>query len=248
MLSNQSSKFARMKFRTQSSLDFGMYINWPLPYTFSQPDITSTHLVGRSGDILVDNHSRQNVTLTVNFFVRKPDRYSSWFALKNDIADWIMDNDYNFLSFDTQENYVWSAIAITPPTLTETNDLTGTGTITFNCKPFLYRNDGIDFQPLPPTGVVYNTENMQAIPDWHIVGDGEFTLTVNDLEYVMEVDGEMFIDGENCQAYKSPVEDRNGQVQFANNDTPVLEMDKNIITFSGNLNAIEYRPNWRRLA
>lgn len=249
------SNYGKLIFHNRASTDFGIMINYPLPDVHAVPDITANHVPGRSGDVLIDNNdSYQNINLVVSVTVERPQGYDTWFELETAISQWLKGSDYSYLKFDNYPGYVWEAVVMTPPNLKPNvqDDLQEIGTLTFNCKPNFKRIDGIKYQPLPKTGVVRNTENMSAWPDWHLVGSGDFILTVNGFPYELNnISSEIWIDGANALAYQDSTTLLNGNIGWANNDAPELIVGKNTINLApqsgATLEKIEYKPNWRRL-
>lgn len=53
-------------FNDISSADLGLVIQAPPAYEFPERDMTSTHIVGRNGDLIVDNKCYKNVTRSYN--------------------------------------------------------------------------------------------------------------------------------------------------------------------------------------
>lgn len=271
-----NSKIASMIYHGRSSREFGIYLNYPLPYSFSEEDVNFDDAPGRNGSLIRDNGARKPLTITVNFTIIKPARYDNWFDLKGDIADWIYEpsQQYDYLKFDTQSNYVWEVIPTTAPVVTEdqNSSTSGTGVFTFQAKPLLKRVDGIIWQPIPSSGIVYNTEVITSWPDWHIKGSGDYILTVNDLKYKLELEDEMYIKGFDALAYKEDGTMLNDKVEWINNDPPCLLPGENKIEFTvapiggstpdgattqggvtvypanADPGQIEYKPNWGRLA
>ncbi|WEV36211.1 hypothetical protein [Lactobacillus sp. ESL0677] len=250
----RSSEKGQLIYHNHSSLDFGMYVETPITIPTPEPDITATHVNGRNGDILQPYHSFKNISLTVQVSVFKPSKYRNLYQLKNAITDWLIDPNpkYDYLKFSDNREWVWEAVVNTPPVLTPLQEQGVEeeidGSITFNCKPIMKRNNGTYWQPVHES--FSNTTNMTAIPDWHIVGNGTYVLTVNGLTYTFNsVDGEVYVDGENCQVYKSETENRSSMVEFANNDAPILVPGDNTVVLAGDTpDKFEFRPNWRRLA
>lgn len=252
----RSSQKGQIIFRNHSSADYGIYCKTPITIPTPQLDITATHINGRNGDLLQTYNSFKNIDLVIDVTVFKPKQYPNLYQLKNEIIDWLTDFDYDYLKFSENPSWVFEAIVSTPPSLVplieDGAEEELTGKIAFNCKPLMLKTSSIRWQEVKP--FVYNSEKMPAMPDWHIVGNGNFKLTVNGLDYQFNnVKKGVFVDGENCQAYSI---DSNGEkincnldVTWENNDAPVLNAGQNAISWSGEgITKIEYKPKFRRLA
>lgn len=252
MRSNQKGQII---FRNRSSADFGIFCELPITIPTPQLDVTATHINGRNGDLLQSYDSFKNITLTFNVTVFKPRQYPNLYQLKNDIIDWLTGFDYDYLKFSDNPDWIFEAIVTTPPTLAPLVEAVVqeelTGQIAFNCKPLMVKTSSIHWQTVPET--VVNQQIMPVLPDWHIVGNGDFKLSVNGQAYQFtNVKNEVYVDGDNCQAYTYDANGEpinvNSEVVWENNDVPMLIPGKNIISLAGNASKFEYKPKFRRLA
>lgn len=262
-----SKQEGQLIYHGHSSADFGIYVEYPLTLPQPEADTTVTHINGRSGDLIQNYQSFKNITLTVNVEVYKPKQYDNLYQLQYAIRDWLIGYDYDYLKFDDNPEWLWEAQGATAtltPLIEPHAQEELSGTITFNCKPLMKRTDGIHWQAVPNidiandvwSTVLYNQTNMICYPDWHLQTDGKgignWNIIVNgQICGINGVEKEIYIDGENCQAFQSPdfPLNLNGSVTFWNNDAPFLVPGKNTIDFMGNdLGPVEFKPNWRRLA
>lgn len=248
-------------YQGHKSSEFGIKITFPFTLVHPVPDLTPTHIKGRSGDFLQHDGSYQNVTQTFDIFVNRPLNYSNQADWDRAVTSWLkprIDSNrrvkYEWLKFSYDPEYVFSATIQNPYTVTwnSVNEFVGTGNIPFYCEPFQYRIDGITYQDLPQLGAVYNTENEPAIPDWHFVANGTFTLNVNGLEYQFEnMEGEFWVSGDTSDTYDKNNKLFNNQVHFPNLIAPILPPGQNTITITAEtgttITKAEYKPKWRRL-
>ncbi len=74
-------------FNNISSEDLGLVVQTPPSYEFPAKDVESTHVIGRNGDVVIDNSSYKNVTRTYNVasvfrkgtnFVQNANRIVEW--------------------------------------------------------------------------------------------------------------------------------------------------------------------------
>ena len=94
---------------------------------------------------------------------------------------------------------------------------------------------------------IRNPTKYSSLPLFHIVGNGDFTLTVNNIQYQFkDTDDELFIDSEKWIVYKSLTERRTSRAILPNHEYPVLVPGKNTISLQGNYSKFEYQPRWRR--
>lgn len=254
----EESKYANLIWHNKKSTDFGIKIAYPFNPVHPTPDLQATHITGRNGDFIQDEQSYQNVTETFNLIVDKNPLISQSDWLKQ-VMDWldplsITVKQYEYLKFDIDPNYSYSAVIQTPPIFswdTGLNQNLATGTLAFYCEPFQYRDDGINYINLPDSGVVYNPELMAAMPNWHFVANGSFTLTINDLPYEFDnMEGEFWINGDTGDTYDAKNNLMNSQTHFPNLEPPTLLAGKNTISITSgkeNVTKAEYQPRWRRL-
>lgn len=253
------SKLTGLIFQNRKSTDFGLMVQYPFNLVHPVSDLTPTHIKGRSGDFLQDDNSYQNVTETFNVVgYRTPEM--TQFEWEREVIDWLAppivdgQRNYQFLQFDIDQGYVYSAVVKDMPTFTWDNDdiFKVTGSVPFYCEPYQYRIDGTVYQNIPDGGVIYNTETRTAIPDWHFVAKGNFSLNVNGLSYQFEnMDGEFWLNGQTGDTYDKDNNLFNNQTHFPNLVPPNLNVGKNAITITAEtgttISLAEYKPNWRRL-
>lgn len=250
--------YSNLIYQGKSSGDLGLMIEYPFNVVHATPDLDPQHIKGRSGDFLQTDDSYQNVTETFNCRVYRPPDMSQ-FDWERNLIDWLASpiskgrKQYQYLQFDADPEYVYSAIMQTPPSFTwDTNNIfLATGQITFYCEPFQYKVNGITYIPLPDSGVVFNEEMHLAIPNWHFIAKGSFTLNVNGLTYEFSnMDGEFWVNGDTCDTYDEKGNLFNSQTKFPNLITPVLKPGENHISITAEAGVIkkaEYMPRWRRL-
>lgn len=233
----------------KSSLDFGVYIQYPVALVHTIPDVTPTSIPGHSGDLITNNHRFQNITQTFNVYANKIDKYDTWSHLSLDFNNWLIGDTYQPFYLASMHEWYWEAYMSAPLTLTPQNDFEATGSFSINCKPYLRRTDSLKFRPVPQ--LVTNTTTEYSEPIFHIVGNGDFTITINGQDFKLSgVDGEIFIDSEEQWIYKHDInENRASTAIFPNNDFPLLKPGQNTIKLSsGSATKFEYKPNWRKLA
>lgn len=238
-----------LKFDGKTSSDFGCHLQYPTQIVHAKREITPTSVPGVSGDYLSDNYRYSNITQPLTFFVIRPAQYETWEQLQFAFLDWLtpsFKNKYSKFYLDLIKPYHWLAYLSEAPTWTISGIDTATVTLTLNCKPYLVYQDE-KFEPVP--SAVISNEKLPAFPLWRIVGDGDFTLSINEMEYKLNnIDGEVFIDTTRFLVYKSLNEFRGMNVVFPNHEFPVLNPGTNSIKLTGNYSKFEFKPNWRRLA
>ena len=167
-----------------------------------------------------------------------------------DFGDWLTCKDkfvkYEPFYFDHFRGCHWEAYVSESPTVTPQSSNIANVTMSLACKPFLIDDESIKYQPVS-TLPIYNPTQYNSLPLFHIVGNGDFTMTVNGLDYQFkDTDDELFIDSEKCLVYKSLTERRTSRAILPNHEYPELIPGKNSITLKGNYSKFEYQPRWGR--
>lgn len=236
------------------SSEFGIGINIDNPRPHANKSFSFVDVPGRSGSLLEENNdARANVQLQLKADVYLPSRYPDFDDLEDDIVDWLNGSEYQYLGLSWKPNYLYRAIVQTLPTFQPDLDNRDheTTTLIFEVEPFKYQQNFVKWMPLPQSKQVTNDENIDAVPDWHIVGNGDFVLNVGGFPYLFNgVDGDIYIDGQTQQAYDANGNDLNDDVQWANNDAPRLVPGQNVVDLEpqagATLTKAEWRPKYRR--
>lgn len=257
-MADSKQHYANLIYQGKQSSDFGIMIKYPFNVVHAVPDMEPIHIEGRSGDFLQTTNGYQNVTETFDCIVHRP-ADTTQFDWDREVIDWLSApivherKQYQYLQFDIDPEYAYKAVLQNPPTFTwDENSLDiATGSIPFDCEPYQYRLDGINYVSLPDNGVVYNTESRNAIPNWHFIADGSFTLVVNNVPYQFDnMEGEFWLNGDTGDTYDGASKLYNDQTSFPNLAPPVLKPGKNTITITAEKDVIrkaQYMPRWRRL-
>ena len=238
---------SRIGFNGHTSDEFHLALSYPFEFVHPESDTTNVSVPGVNGDVIQSNMRYKNFVQPVTFVLHRPFHSPSLQSIGREIRNWVAGDDYTPLTSDLIEGYEWEAHVAAAPTMAITNNFRAQVVIQFDCKPFLKRIEGQQFQSVPAQ--VNNTEHWSAEPLWHIKGTGNLTLTVNGLAYQLNgIDGEIYIDSERALVYKTLTDSRAGLAVFPNNDFPVLTPGNNTISLSGNYTEFEFKPNWRCLA
>lgn len=240
--------YKKLTYRNHASTDFGILLSYPWVPVHATRDVTATHVPGVSGDVLQDDGSYQNVVETfTGIVIRDPRLYSNWYDLDEAVNDWLRGGNYSYLRFDGYPDWAFEAIAqphtITPDPIDERK---ATISLPFNCKPIMYRIDGIEWQTCP-IGTVTNTSDSITRPDFHIIGTGNFFLRINGLDYQFyNVDGDVYLDGESGNAFcydsQGVVTSKNPDVEFPYLDSPELMVGANTIYYANSATITPTQP------
>lgn len=242
--------FGRLIYHGTGSDYYGAMVVYPLVQATTKRNVSLTSVVGVNGSYINDNLSYTDITQQITFVVQRPTFYKDWFTWGMDFGDWLTCKDKFVKSepfyFEPFKGWHWEAFVSESPVVTPTNETWANVTMSLACKPFLINDEAINYQNVP-SSPVYNPTKWNSLPIFHIVGNGDFTLTINGLAYQFkDIDNELFIDSEKCLVYKSMTELRTSRAILPNHEYPELIPGKNSISLSGNYSKFEYQPRWRR--
>lgn len=114
--------------------------------------------------------------------------------------------------------------------------------IQFRCQPFGYLLDGKDVLTLTAGTVLNNSKATHiSLPLITIYGSGGCSVTINSRTFnITEIGGSITIDSDIKLVL-------NGKGIYMEGYFPYLDIGENQITWSGNINHIDLKPNWRAL-
>ncbi|MCH3989880.1 MAG: hypothetical protein LKF01_00150 [Lactobacillus sp.] len=249
--------YAKLTYHDRNSADFGAKVKWGDSLASPARSITETTVPGQA-PFLSDNLTWDNLDQTINFIVNRPSQYDDWHEWMQDFVAWLRPNRvnghtvYEPFFFDLETDYFWLGYITSQITFTPATDIYaeyhGTATVVIHRQPWLYRQDGKDFEAVPLNVPITNWEPDEAYPIFHIQGSGDFVLTVNNVQYkINNVDDEIYLDCEKNKAFKTLKDSRDTHIDFPNHDFPCLKSGDNVIKLSGNATLFEYKPRWRKV-
>lgn len=233
-------------FNGKSLFDFGVIVTNSPEWVVPQRDVTSVSIPGRSGDLIIDNGRYNNLSISYAVSTIPAFMKSTLYETINSLKDWLLTNDTYCKLTDTY-NPGYYRLARVSNINNIVNDIASVGstTIIFDCKPYLYRNDGEQLIQATSTNfIIKNPEHCESEPYFKIFGSGDITVSVGEYSFILanvtdylEVDCEMqdcFRNYTNC----------NKQFQGV---FPKLLWGNNNVIINGNVNKIQYKGRFRRI-
>lgn len=176
------------KFGDHATKDFDLVIQEPPAYNFPEKDLTTEHIPGRNGDLIIDNNCWKNVERTYSVAsVFKPG--TDFVSNSERLIKWLTSyKGYHRLEDSYDPEVFRIAQYKNGGSLVNFYDKATVLNVTFDCKPQRYLKNGE--KPVHFTGSVATLENPTgyvALPEIHIDGvfpqDNEvLLLTVKDLK------------------------------------------------------------------
>lgn len=203
----------------------------------AERDVSSFSVLGRSGDLLVDNNRFKNLTYSVTLAV-KGNMATNMAAMRAFLAS---SSGYNRLEesdLATEFRLAEFHQSFNPAKYDHAG---GTVKLAFNCKPQRFLKTGETWVPFSAAGVLTNPTGQTALPIVRIYGSGSFqigSITVavasNPLDYI---DLDCDIMSAYCGATSA-----HEYITTTNHEYPVLVPGANGITVSGV--TLQIQPRW----
>ncbi|MBO5023580.1 MAG: phage tail family protein [Clostridia bacterium] len=221
--------------------DMGMIITETPVFPSPERDVDFVSIPGRSGDIIKDNGRFKNITVPYKMAFWKDGTPLS--TLINNIKAMLLSEAGYFKLCDTYHpGYFRYAAVSGSVSFARKMELIGSGTIRFNCKPFLYRDDGEEITSFTSAGTLENPEAFPSKPYIKITGSGNITMIVNNASFVFkDVEEYIEIDSEMMIAHKGTL---SANVKMYTQNFPELLPGENSISWNGNVTSVEIKPRW----
>ena len=224
-----------------SSQDLHIQVQTEPDYDFPEKDYEVTHVPGRSGDIVIDQGSWQNVSRKYNLAMDAVK--ISYTEVASKLVQWLHSaSGYARLEDSYEPDFYRMAMYKDSGSISNIYNKAGQIEVEFTCKPQRYFKSG-EIADIFTTSTEYrNPTDFPAKPLIKIhgsgsgtVGIGTYTVTINDI-----LDG-MIVDSEQQDTYKDQT-NCNSRVSIA--EYPKLVSGNNVISISGGVTSIEIIPRW----
>lgn len=221
-----------------TSTTYGIWIEKRPAVSFPKRVIESITIPGRSGALLFDTGSYDNVTVTYEL------AYQSNVVRDNavDIATWLYQTDYRELTDTYEPSYYRKAILVSPITVNDILNVAGRVNATFQCMPQRYLLTGKN-AITPTSGDTIQNDYQDALPIITVTGSGDSVLTVgNSVVTITGQTDDIILDSER-QTAESNGSNANSLISLTNG-FPVLVNGSNTISWTGGITGVSVVPNW----
>lgn len=234
------------EFNGKSLFNFGAIITNAPKWIVPQRDVTSVSVPGRSGDLIIDNGRYKNISVpytisTIPAFMR-----NTLYETVNDLKDWLSTNGTYCKLIDTYNpNYYRLARVSNINNIVNEISNVGSTTITFDCKPFMYRIDGNDLKQVTSKNfTITNPELYESEPYFKIFGSGDITVGVGNFSFMLtNVSDYLEIDCEMQDCFR---EYTNCNSQFTGT-FPKLVSGDNKVVITGTISKTQYKGRFKRI-
>lgn len=233
-------------FKGHSSKDFYMYIENNVSFPTPEQDVSFVEVLGRDGDLVVNNKRLKGVDFPVSIIVRPPN-HVRLDVLATEIARWLKsDLEWSPLQFGSQPQYEYDAMITSAFNVERTIMNHGRTVLTFRLKPHKQRV-GQKAQEVRQGSRLFNRETEPSLPLIEIKGSGQIKLFNNNKLWVdlQDVQDEITIDSELMSVYEGVRPAYHRVVNME--EFPVLKSGENVITWEGGVSNIKIHPRWRAI-
>lgn len=207
----------------------------------SLPDITTPEqrvekvvVPGRSGDLTLTDNDYEGEVKPVEF-----DYFNNNF---DDIKTWLRGTGE--VIFSNEPDRYYKARIINKIALDQVLKKFHSGIVQFDCQPFGYSKNNSPIIKITEAKEINNPGTMQSTPVITIYGYGNIDLNINDnIINLTNVSNHIIIDSEIMDCY------RDGQLMnnYMKGNFPIFKVGINKISWMGNVQRLEIKPNWRWL-
>lgn len=218
-----------------NSLRYGFLEQTPFPVANAM-NFSTQCVPFRSTPIFLKENIRQTITISASLGLTNRKVY-------DEIYSWLFNNnELSNLIFSTDLDKCYRALckSVTP---SYKNYSISSLNINFECFPYRYDVHNAPITINSPSSTLVVNGNYYSEPCIKIYGNGNGTITINNIAISVYVDGYLTLDSERLLAYKDNIVCLN---RMAGN-FPLLQVGENSISFDGGITSLEITKNERWL-
>lgn len=231
----------------RSSEEFGLHIERKDVFSAPEYDAEFTSIPGRSGDLIVSNRRFANIKVAYTVFLKRK-TVSELSDVLRAVKGWLYTEPdrYHEITDFYDTDYLRYGVISGSLDIEEQFNKLGSFRVTFNCKPFKYRLDGLQEISVENGGSIFNPEAFTAKPIITLKGSGDFSLTLQNSGYNKTWNFKGITDGVVCDSE---------QMNFYYGTTLLndkvtgdgfseLPPGETVLTVSGGVSKIKVIPRW----
>lgn len=229
-----------------SSRSIPIVVEKPPNYVVAEKDYNPVHVLGKNGDVLIDNDSYQNVLRPYDIAFGSIEKSHSEMATV--VSEWLHSaSGYARLEDTYEPDYYRMAYYQEETDIENILGRLGRATINFNCMPQRFLKIGDDAITFTEPGRLYNPTRFEALPLLTIKGESEGILTIDETALtIIDIGDGITIDCDLGEAYFGLIP-KNDKIQWENSQShrfPSLTKGLCEISFSGGITSVEVTPRW----
>ncbi|MDN9637792.1 phage tail family protein [Clostridioides difficile] len=234
-------------YKNKNSKEFGIKIKKINDLSTPKRSIEKKSVPGRNGDLVIDVGNYENFTLSIECDLDSKDVDIENVVME--LTNWLQkDFAYEKLYIENR-NYYYEAYCSNALEIERMYKNFGEFVIEFDCKPFKrivnYSDISIDTKDIDKFSV-FNSYDI-SYPVIEIFGNGDISLKINEQDLILKgVKDRIIIDSDVMNAYKIDVVTKKlvNENSKMFSEFPTLTHGENKITWEGEVNVIEIKPNW----
>ena len=155
----------KLVFNGKSSEELGVVIQTTPVYNYPEKDVTSTHVPGRNGDLIIDTGSYKNVSRSYSLALEYP-KDTTFIDNAQELMQWLKTAvGYSRLEDDYDPEVYRMARYSASGSLSDIYEEATTLTVQFECKPQRYLKIGeLSSKISVPTGSISNPTAYESLP------------------------------------------------------------------------------------
>lgn len=229
-----------------NSLDMHMRILNDITYPSPESDIDFVEVLGRDGELAVDQERLKGVSFSVPVVISLPEGITINDAATK-ISEWLRNGvGWHQLRFSASPDYVYMAICYEQFNIQETLKQYGRTVINFRLKPYKFRVGSSSGLTVTNGMTLSNKEKRASKPYMRIEGSGDISLLNNGEEWLLlrDVVDYIEVDSDVMSAFKGTRPENNKMISTLSPLFPLLIPGDNTITWTGNVSKLEIKTRW----
>ena len=228
------------------SEEFGVFMTKRPPKLAATRVIELRERVGNDS-IVIDKAYYKNLERSIDCYYKAPslDLVQEY---EDQITAWLDMSGYSDFAAYFDEQYIYQAVVISPPSFTGTRRNGNIVPFSFKVSIRPFKENHVGRLALLNKTKLFNTEKYPALPVIKLTGRGDASFWVNGTEYKLKgLDRELIIDSKLEESYRTldgNVEHQDRVTLF--DDFPVLPPGQIDMSWSSNIQKFEIIPGWRR--
>lgn len=231
----------------RSSEEFGLHIEKKDVFSAPEYDAAFTSIPGRNGDLIISNRRFANIKVSYTVFLARKNITALSDVLRA-VKGWLYTEPdrYHAITDSYDIGHLRYGVISGNLDIEEQFNKLGSFRVTFNCKPFKYSLEGLQEISVESGGSLFNPEAFAAKPVITLKGSGDFSLTLQNGEYIKTWNFKGIEDGVVCDSE---------QMNFYYGTTllndkvtgdgfPELPPGETVLTVSGGVSEIKVMPRW----
>ena len=231
----------------RSSEEFGLHIEKKDVFSAPEYDAAFTSIPGRNGDLIISNRRFANIKVSYTVFLARKNITALSDVLRA-VKGWLYTEPdrYHAITDSYDIGHLRYGVISGNLDIEEQFNKLGSFRVTFNCKPFKYSLEGLQEISVESGGSIFNPEAFAAKPFITLKGSGDFSLTLQNGEYIKTWNFKGIEDGVVCDSE---------QMNFYYGTTllndkvtgdgfPELPPGETVLTVSGGVSEIKVMPRW----